>query len=198
VRTVEAKPVFEHLFREVGLPKAIRTDNGSPFASTGINGLCAMNVWWLQLGIVHQRIHPASPQENGAHERMHRTLKQETTRPPGATLRGQQRKFDRFRGEYNHERPHETLGQTPPARCWRPPRRTYPERLPEPEYPGHHLMRLVSNSGCFRWRARQIFLSQALEQKHIGLEETADGIWSIHFYDVVLGKLDERDFRIYA
>lgn len=198
VRTVEAQPVFERLFREVGLPQAIRTDNGAPFASTGIHGLCAMNVWWIRLGIAHQRIEPSHPEQNGAHERMHRTLKQEATRPPGQTLRGQQRKFDRFRREYNEERPHQALRDRPPASRWRPPRCPYPSPLPKPEYPGHHLVRLVSNAGTFRFKVRQIFLSNALAQDYIGLEETNDGIWGIYFYDVRLGTLDERDFRIYA
>jgi transposase InsO family protein len=198
VRTVEAKPVFRRLFGEVGLPRAIRSDNGAPFASTGIHGLCELNVWWMRLGIAHQRIRPASPQENGAHERMHRTLKQETTRPPGATLRGQQRKFDCFRHEYNQERPHEAQGDRPPAKTWRPSAREYPEKISPPEYPGHHLVRLVSNAGTFRFNVRQIFLSNALAQEYIGLEETEDGIWAIYFYDVRLGTLDERDYRIYA
>ncbi len=116
VRTEEAKPVFRALFREVGLPEAIRTDNGTPFASTGIHGLCGLNVWWMQLGIVHQRIHPASPQENATHERMHRELKRETARPAANTLCGQQRKFDAFRRRYNEERPHEGIGDQVPHR----------------------------------------------------------------------------------
>jgi putative transposase len=152
----------------------------------------------FRLGIQHQRIEPSHPEQNGAHERMHRTLKAETARPPAQTHRGQQRRFNQWRREYNHERPHESLADKPPATVWRPSPREYPSTIPKPEYPGHHLVRLVSNSGCFRWHARQIFLSQALEQQHIGLEETDDGIWSIYFYSVALGKLDERDFRIHA
>lgn len=198
VRTQEAKPVFRRLFGEVGLPRAIRSDNGAPFASTGIHGLCELNVWWMRLGIAHQRIRPASPQENGAHERMHRTLKQETTRPPAATLRGQQRKFDRFREEYNQERPHEAQGDRPPGKAWQPSPRECPSKIQPPEYPGHHLVRLVSNAGTFRFNVRQIFLSNALAQEYIGLEETDDGIWGLYFYDVRLGTLDERDYRIYA
>src|SRR5947208_3415213 len=114
------------------------------------------------------------------------------------TVADQQRRFQRFRTEYNHERPHEALGQQPPATVWHPSPRPYPRRLPHPEYPGHHLVRLVSDAGTFRFKAQQLFLSQALKQDYIGLEETADGVWSIYFYDVLLGKLHERDFRIYA
>ena len=198
IRTEESWLVFDRLFRDVGLPRAIRTDNGAPFCSTGIHGLCAMNVWWIRLGIAQQRIAPSHPEQNGAHERMHRTLKAETARPPARTRRGQQRRFQRFRAEYNHQRPHEALGQQPPATVWHPSPRPYPRRLAHPEYPGHHLVRLVSNAGTFRFKAQQLFLSQALKQDYIGLEETADGVWSIYFYDVLLGKLHERDFRIYA
>jgi len=109
VRTEGVKPWFRWLFREVGLPEAIRTDNGAPFASTGIHGLCELNVWWMELGIVHQRIHPPSPQENGQHERMHKDLKREATRPPAASLAAQNRKLEAFRRRYNEERPHEAL-----------------------------------------------------------------------------------------
>jgi putative transposase len=115
VKTEGAKPVFRTLFREVGLPDAIRTDNGAPFASTGIHGLAALNVWWMQLGIVHQRITPASPQENGTHERMHRELKRETARPAARSLRAQQRRFDAFCQRYNDERPHEGIGDRTPS-----------------------------------------------------------------------------------
>jgi hypothetical protein len=186
VKGAGVRPVFVRLFREVGLPRAIRTDNGVPFATTGIHGLSWLNVWWIQLGIAHQRIEPSHPEQNGAHERMHRTLKAETTRPPAQTHRGQRRRFNRWRAEYNQDRPHEALGDKTPATAWRPSPRAYPNSIPKPHYPGHHLVRLVSNSGCFRWKARQIFVSQALEQQHIGQEETADGVWSIHFYDVVI------------
>lgn len=190
-------PVFERLFKEVGLPRAIRTDNGAPFASTAIHGLCEMNVWWIKLGIIHQRITPASPQENGAHERMHRTLKAETTRPPGRSLRGQQRKFDRFRAEFNDERPHEAINQKPPASRWSPSRRAYPSKLPGPDYPGHFLVRFVSNAGAFRFNTWQKHISKTLAQHYIGLEEIDDGIWALYFYDVRLGTLDERKRKIY-
>jgi len=136
VRTAGAKVVFETLFRHSGLPDAIRSDNGVPFASTGIHGLCGLNVWWMKLGIVHQRITPSSPQENGAHERMHRTLKARTTRPPAATQASQQRKFDQFQIEYNFERPHEALSDETPGSLWIPSPRVYPDQLAAPEYPG--------------------------------------------------------------
>jgi transposase InsO family protein len=192
VKTEGVKPAFRGLFREVGLPEAIRTDNGAPFASTGIHGLCVLNVWWMQLGIVHQRITPASPQENGAHERMHRELKRETTRPPASNLRGQQRKFDLFRTRYNEERPHDGIGGQLPAQRWAPSPRPYPERIPSPEYPSHLEVRRVSTAGTFRLKGIQPFLSQALNGQDIGLEEVGDGCWSIVYYDTLLGRIDER------
>jgi transposase InsO family protein len=196
VRTELAKPVFSRLFREVGLPEAIRSDNGSPFASTGIHGLCELNVWWMQLGIVHQRITPASPQENGAHERMHRTLKASTTRPPATNLSSQQRAFNEFRQEYNEERPHEALNDETPARRWRPSAREMPSRISLPEYPSHFEVRRVSNAGCFRLHSRQVFLSQALNGEPIGLEEVDDGIWNIVYYETLLARIDQESCEI--
>lgn len=197
-KTLETRPVVERLFREVGLPRAIRTDNGVPFASTGIHGLCSLNVWWMQLGIAHQRIQPSHPEQNGVHERMHRTLKAQTTRPPAANRRAQQRSFDRFRSEYNDERPHEALRGRAPGSVWGPPTRPYPRRIPEPEYPGHFQPRLVCNAGTFRFQCAQIFISQALNKKWIGLEEIDDGIWAVYFYDVLLARFDERDQNLHA
>jgi hypothetical protein len=196
VKTRGAKLAVERLFREHGLPDAIRSDNGVPFASTGIHGLCELNVWWMKLGIVHQRIQPSSPQENGAHERMHRTLKAATTRPPAQSLRGQQWKFDRFRHEYNVDRPHETLGDEAPASLWVPSTRLYPPRLALPEYPNHFEVRRVSNAGMFKLGMKHRFISQALKGDYIGLEEIDDGIWNIVYYTTLLGRLDVRTDKI--
>jgi transposase InsO family protein len=196
VKTKGAKPAFRRLFQEIGLPEAIRSDNGAPFASTGIHGLCALNVWWMQLGIVHQRITPASPQENGAHERMHRELKRETTQPPAQNLRGQQRKFDLFRARYNEERPHEALEGARPADRWAPSPRPYPERIAPPEYPNHLEVRRVSTAGTFRLKAKQPFLSQALADQYVGLEAIGDGLWNILYYRTLLGRIDERTATI--
>lgn len=196
VKTKGAKPAFRRLFREIGLPEAIRSDNGAPFASTGIHGLCELNVWWMQLGIVHQRITPASPQENGAHERMHRELKRETTRPPAQNLRGQQRKFDFFRARYNDERPHEALDGARPGDRWVPSPRPYPERIAPPEYPDHLEVRRVSTAGTFRLHAAQPFLSHALTDQYVGLEAIGDGLWNIIYYRTLLGRIDERTATI--
>jgi len=195
-QTVTAKPVFERVFREYGLPIAMRTDNGVPFATQAIHGLSYLNVWWMQLGIAHQRIRPGCPQENGAHERMHRTLKRQAIKPVRATCAAQQRNFDAFRREYNTERPHERLGQETPASQYRDSPRPYPERLPVPDYPGHFLVKKVTTGGTFRFRDRLLYLANAMVDQHIGLEETDDGIWAIHFNMVLLATFDERDYRI--
>jgi transposase InsO family protein len=187
-----AQPCFVRLFSEYGLPWAIRTDNGSPFASTARCGLSRLNVWWLKLGIVHQRIKPASPQQNAIHERMHRTLKAETTRPPGRDQATQQALFDSFRAEFNTERPHEALEQKPPASLYYASTRSMPSVLPEPEYPGHYERRHVRHTGCFRFRGGEIFLSEVLASEWIGLEETDNGIWSVYFFDRLLARFDER------
>ena len=190
------RPIFDRLFREYGLPRAIRTDNGVPFATTGIHGLSQLTVWWLRLGIQHQRILPAHPEQNGAHERMHRTLKGEACRPPQSCLASQQRTFNAFRHLYNDERPHEALDDRPPAALYRPSARPYPRPLPPVEYPGHFLVKRVTNAGTIRLKKRLLFLSNALKQHPVGLEEVADGIWSIHFCHVLLGRVDERDYVI--
>ena len=190
-----AQAVFERAFRTYGLPEAIRTDNGPPFASYGIYGLTMLNVWWMKLGIVHQRIHPASPQENGQHERMHADLKVRTTRPPQRNLADQQRSFDEFRNYYNKHRPHEAIDGHRPDALYHPSPRPMPERLPEPEYPSHFEVRKVSASGTIRMR-HQRFLSTALKGEWIGLEETDDGIWDIVFFNTLLGRIDNRDGTI--
>jgi hypothetical protein len=190
------RPVFDRLFREYGLPRAIRTDNGVPFATTGIHGFSQLNVWWLRLGIQHQRILPGQPQQNGAHERMHKTLKGDAIRPPRATLAAQQRAFNRFRGMYNTERPHQFLRGRTPGSLYRPSTRPYTGELPPIEYPGHFLVKRITNAGTFRFKKRLLFIANALKQHTIGLEEIADGIWSIHFCRVLVGRLDERDYII--
>jgi putative transposase len=194
---VGVRRVCEAAFREYGLPAAIRTDNGVPFATTGIHGLSQLNVWWMRLGIQHQRIRPASPQENGAHERMHRTLKAEAIRPPKGNLAAQQRAFSAFRAEFNTERPHNALGGDPPAAHYSRSQRVFPERLPPLEYPGHFVVKRVTNAGTFRFKHKLLFIANALKQHHIGLEEVDDGIWSIFFGVVLLGKINEKEMRIY-
>jgi transposase InsO family protein len=191
-RGIGVRPIFDRLFREYGLPRAIRTDNGVPFASTSLHGLTPLNVWWLRLGIQHQRILPAHPQQNGAHERMHKTLKRAACRPPRATLTAQQRAFNWFRHEYNEERPHQFLRGRTPGALYRPSTRPYTGVLPALEYPSHLIVKRVTNAGTIRFKTRLLYLSTALRQHRVGLEEVDDGIWSLYFCSVLLGRIDER------
>jgi len=147
----EAKPVFARLFKEYGLPTRIRSDNGVPFATTTLARLSTLSAWWVRLGILPELIEPGKPQQNGRHERMHRTLKAETTRPPAANRQAQQRKFNRFRHEFNEERPHEALDMATPASIYVPSRREMPDRLPALEYPDRFEVRYVSYNGGIRW-----------------------------------------------
>jgi putative transposase len=190
------RPHFIRAFREFGLPLSIRTDNGPPFASTGAGGLSRLSVEWLKLGITVERIAPGQPQQNGRHERMHRTLKSETSRPPAASARRQQVRFDRFRHDYNHERPHEALAQQTPAAYYRPSPRPYPERLPEPWYDAEHAVRRVRSTGEIKWGGDFVFISEVLTGEPVGIAETADGDWLVHFLDVDLGVIDRKTKRL--
>lgn len=193
---VGARAVFESLFDQYGLPEAILSDNGVPFSSTALCGLSRLSVWWIKLGIEPVLIDRGHPEQNGGHERMHRTLKAETTRPPAAHLGPQQRLFDAFRQEYNEVRPHEALGQRPPAELYQPSPRSYPSRVPEVEYPGHYEVRRVRPDGCIKWQGRMLFVSEVLGREPVGLEEVDDGIWSLHFGPLLLARFDERQRRL--
>lgn len=191
-----ARDVFARAFYEYGLPRAIRTDNGVPFATTGIHGLSQLNVWWMRLGIQHQRIRPASPQENGVHERMHRTLKQAACHPPRAHCAAQQRAFNAFRAEFNDERPHAALNNTTPSSHYRESPRAYTGVLPSLDYPGHFLVKKITTGGTFKFKHRLLFISNALTNHHIGLEEYKPGLWNIFLANVLLANIDERDYVI--
>jgi putative transposase len=191
-------PAFEAAFREFGLPAAIRTDNGPPFASRALGGLSRLSVRWVKLGIRLERIKPGHPQQNGRHERMHRTLKREAIRPPAQDLRQQQRCFDRFRDEYNRERPHEALDGRPPAHLYSPSPRSYPSRLPDVEYPSHFEIRMVRTDGTIQWRGNHLYVSEALVGEPVGLEEVETNAWFMHFGQVRLGLMNHtrRDLTI--
>jgi len=167
--------VFERLFREYGLPLAIRTDNGAPFASVGVGGLSPLAVWWIKLGIVPERIEPGHPEQNGRHERMHRTLKQATMRPPATTPAAQQERCDAFRLEYNTVRPHQALGQVPPATLYVPSPRPFPKRVDGPQYPATSVVRRVRSNGQMKWGGELVFVSEALTGELVGITEHADG-----------------------
>lgn len=190
------QPIFEAAFREFGLPGAIRTDNGAPFASRGIGGLSRLSVWWLQLGIQPERIAPGKPQQNGRHERMHRTLKSETTSPPAKDLRRQQRVFDDFRDEFNNIRPHEALGQNTPDSVYSHSPREYREPA-EAWYPADMEVRSVKSNGVIHWLGECVFLGEALGRQRVGLSEVADGCWVVYFCRQALGVVDQRCRKVY-
>jgi len=197
--TKEVRSVFERVFREHGLPDAIRCDNGSPFGSVGAGGLSRLSIWWLKLGVHPHYIPPASPQDNGRHERMHRELKAQTARPAAATLAEQQARFDLFRQHYNEERPHEALGQRPPASCWEPSGRQMPPRIEEPWYDSDHQVRRVRGKGAIKWGGEEIFVGEALNGELVGLIEREDGAQLVRFCNVDLGVIDRHGvFRRFA
>jgi len=191
-RDNEARSAMEDVFKEYGLPKAIRSDNGTPFASIGAGRLTALSVWWLKLGINLQRITPGKPQENGRHERMHRTLKAETARPPATNMSRQQRRFDRWVEEFNFERPHDALEGQTPASAYELSEREYPGEVGDPAYPSHFETRRVGNNGLLKFRGFKVYLSQALNNEMVGLLEVEDGQWRVKFAGLELATYDER------
>jgi putative transposase len=195
-RVAEAKPVFTRLFKQFGLPKRIRTDNGVPFATNTLARLSQLSAWWVRLGVLPEFIEPGKPQQNGRHERMHRTLKAETTRPPANSGRGQQRRFDRFREEFNCERPHEALDMQTPASVYQPSSREMPSKLPPLEYPDRFEVRYVSANGGIRWNKGWVNVSITCVGEYVGLEEIDDGVWNVYFGPLKLGRLLERHMRI--
>ena len=183
---------FERLFREYGLPEVVRTDNGIPFSSAqAVGGLSHLAVWWIRLGIRLERTRRRHPEDNGAHERMHRTLKAEATKPARSTPQLQQKGFDRFRREYNQERPHEALGQKPPASLYRLSERSMPNRLPEIAYPEGFQRRRINLKGQFKWRGKLCFVSNTLVHQTIGLRYSEEGFWEIFFGPALLAQLHE-------
>jgi putative transposase len=202
VRIVEptyarVRRAMERVFNEVGLPIAIRSDNGSPFGSSGAGGLSALSVWWLKLGIEPCFIPPASPQDNGRHERMHRTLKHETSKPPAATAAEQQKRFDEFRQHYNEDRPHEALDQMRPAERWQRPARALPKRMEDPWYDANHEVRRVRKGGQIKWHGEEVFIGEALAGELIGLAERENGSTIVRFCHRDLGIIggDRRFLR---
>jgi transposase InsO family protein len=190
--TVQVQAIFAAAFREYGMPQTIRTDNGVPFASRAIAGISRLSIYWMKLGIRPERIKPGHPEQNGRHERMHRTLKAETAKPPAANRRAQQKAFDRFRQQFNEERPHEALEQKTPASCYHCSPRLYPDRIPEPEYDTNMKPKRVYPDGTFFWKGTQIFISKCLGGQFIALEQTDDRYWDVHFATFSLARFDSH------
>lgn len=184
---------FERAFREFGLPDRIRSDNGPPFATNAIAGLSRLSVWWIQLGIVPERIEPGQPQQNGRHERMHRTLKEQTATPPALTFGAQQRSFDRFRADYNDHRPHESLGQTPPARHYHPSFRPMPGALREVEYGEGIVIRRVAINGTVSFQGSSHNIGTVLGGHPIGFRETGEATWDVMFGPMLIACVAMRN-----
>ena len=192
---VGIRPSFVRAFREYGLPRALRTDNGPPFATTGAGQLSHLAVWWLKLGIQLDRIDRGHPEQNGRHERFHLTLQQDTTSPPAGTPGAQQGRFDRMRREFNTERPHEALGQRPPADVYAASPRPYPSRVEDPWYDASHQVRRVKQAGQIKWQGEYVFVSEAVRGELVGLAETEGGDWLVRFMHLELGRIDRETRR---
>jgi putative transposase len=190
------RPGLTRLFQEYGLPERIRTDNGAPFASCALARLSQLSVRLLRCGVHPELIEPGHPEQNPRHERMHRSLKAATTRPPGANHRRQQRAFNAFPTEFNAERPHEGLGMAPPATAYPPSPRPYRGPVEPLEYPGHFELRQVSRNGGIRWQKAGVNVGHVLAEETIGLEAVADGLWDVYYRTVRLGRFSERTGRI--
>jgi putative transposase len=195
--TPHVQAIFEAAFREHGMPDAIRTDNGAPFASRAIAGLSRLAVWWMKLGIVPERIQPSHPEQNGRHERMHLTLQQETMSPMAANRRAQQYRFDQFRREYNEQRPHEALCMHTPASCYAPSSRVFPARVREPEYGSSMLVRRVHLRGQFSWKHQDVFISETLIGERIGLQPIDERWYTIYLAQFPLGRFDRRSRTVH-
>jgi hypothetical protein len=192
----QTKRCFTRLFIDYGLPQRIRTDNGVPFASNAIGRLSTLSVWWIKLGIYPEQIEPGKPQQNGKHERMHRTLKKEATIPPERNLSTQQKRFDAFGEEYNNVRPHEALAMKTPASIYVASPRTMPKKLSHFDYPCHFEVRRVSKNSGIRWKHQWVAVSSTLAEEYIGFEETEDGIHNIYFCNVLIGRFLEKTLRV--
>jgi putative transposase len=193
-REEEARPLFERAFEEYGLPEAIRSDSGPPFASSGLTGLTALGVWWTRLGIRHERIDAGKPQQNGRHERFHLTLL-EAMRPPAADRAAQEARFAAFTRDYNEERPHQALEDLPPARFYKPSPRKLPKRLPEPDYPAEAALRKVRSNGEIKWGGRLVPISCALVGEPVAVAETESGDWLVRFCNRLIAVIDRKTFR---
>jgi transposase InsO family protein len=192
----DVRPCFERVFGEYGLPLAIRCDNGTPFGSRGAAGLTRLSAWWVKLGVEPHFIRPASPQENGRHERMHRTLKAQTSRPPARNAAAQQTRFDAFRRHYNEERPHEALGQRTPGEVYTPSRRTMPARMEDPWYDADHQIRRIRSSGEIIWKGERVFISEALVGELVGIAELESGDHVVRFCDLDIGLIDRQSLFV--
>ena len=187
---------FEHTFRQYGLPEVIRTDNGTPFASRGLGGLSRLSYWWIRLGIHPERIEPGHPEQNGCHERIHKTLKDYTAKPPAGTIVQQQRRFDEFCVEYNEHRPHEALQMRTPSDCYSDSPREFPSRLPQVSYPDYMQVRRVRSHGDIQYLGRRLFTTESLGDEYVGVEQVDEDVSWLWYCGYLLGEIDHRNWQI--
>jgi hypothetical protein len=187
---------FERVFHEYGLPEVIRTDNGAPFASRGLGGLSRLSYWWIRLGIAPERIEPGHPEQNGRHERMHKTLKDHTARPPAKTLRQQQKRFNEFCSEYNEHRPHEALEMRTPSEYYCGSIRKFPSRLPQVSYPDHMQIRRIYLHGDILYLGKRLFVTESLRGEYVGVEQIDEDTSWLWYCDYFLGRIDHRKWQI--
>ena len=187
---------FERVFREYGLPEVIRTDNGTPFSSRGLGGLSRLSYWWIRLGIHPERIEPGHPEQNGRHERMHKTLKDHTAKPPAKTLIQQQRRFNKFCVEYNEHRPHEALEMRTPSECYCGSTRKFPSRLPQVRYPDHMQIKRIYIHGDILYLGKRVFVTESLRDEYVGVEQIDEDTSWLWYCDYLLGRIDHRKLQI--
>lgn len=187
------QPLFDKVFDRYGLPEVIRVDNGCPFASSAIGGLSRLSAWWVRLGIKPEFIAPGHPEQNGAHERMHRTLKAETTQPAAGTAKAQQERFEQWRQQFNEERPHEALGQEVPAARYQLSQRRYARELRPLAYPADYLVRRVRSNGQIRWQGTKRYISEALIDELVGLRSLEVGRLQVWLGNYLIGELHEGE-----
>jgi transposase InsO family protein len=187
---------FEQAFREYGLPEVIRTDNGTPFSSRGLGGLSRLSYWWIRLGIYPERIEPGHPEQNGRHERIHKTLKDYTARPAAMTLSAQQQRFNKFRKEYNEHRPHEALQMRVPSDCYGRSPREFPSPMPKVSYPGHMQVKRVQPHGDFIYKGKRLFATECLYGDYVGIEQIDADMSLLWYYNYLLGHIDHKKWQI--
>lgn len=191
----QARPLFNRAFEDFGLPKVIRTDNGIPFCAPSVTGLTGLSADWARLGIHHERIEPGQPQQNGRHERFHLTLK-EAMHSPEATHVKQQKRFDRFRNDYNQERPHEALNHKTPAQFYEANPQSFPSKIPQPDYPVGCDIRRVRQSGEIKWKGKRIYISSVIVGDPVALTEIDNDLWAVQFYNRPIGIIDGKTNKL--
>ncbi len=192
----DVQPIFEAVFKRYGLPKRIRSDNGSPFSTRGFGHLSKLSVWWMTLGIELERIEPGKPEQNGQHERMHKTLKEDVANKPAKDRKAQQKVLDQWKKEFNEERPHEGIGMKYPQDLYAPSSRQYKAKMSQITYPKYYAVRKVDTSGHFYWEGQSIFVGEALNQISIGLRREDDSLYWVYFDKIHIANLDTETMKL--